>query len=630
MDARKDSNIDPKIGVASISKKSHKESKTECVAMKYSNNSKGPLHEAVIVSGVHFFLKLSANNEAVCINWIKEGNRIIQPPNIGEYAYDAYEFATINEVKTYIERAKKESIGSLYAKAKCIVCKYNDQDSYKLIVLAAEIVWSYFQDLYSTTHYLAVIGDNGSGKSTVGDTFESVGYRVVNMTDPSAANLFRILGTIEPGQCTLIAEEAEKIDQSQEIMSTLKTGYQFKSRIARINMKTGKQEFYYTYCFKMIIAERSPNETRAKGVLDRTFVLTTYNGRPTYDIKEILKPGGDPKRQLLLEEMNDFRKLMLIYRLIHFKDVINDLDIGIYGRQKELCKPVLQLFHNSEHLTEIQLAFQIFLNAKNNRKSSSIEAVLHPIIVDLVSRMGKEVYAGQIWTSILETIPGAFDNKKPNEFQSYDYGTLYRNTITNIVCDKFGAERRHRKTGTLLTFDIEKLVRVGRLYNLDTKIQTKIYADSEGGDTDEHISTDTPFSTTQSSGNGEGGDTGEGSKENSIVVTVTQGKKDVERNRINISSEAQRSSNTITNSIKSNNLVDCFWPNSQQRYSTEPSQPSQPSLSTDTNSNMDKNQNAGVDMRNKLYRLYNTDVFVCHNCKNRGDIWYMQKHVCRN
>ncbi len=54
----------------------------------------------------------------------------------------------------------------------------------------------------------------------------------------------------------------------------------------------GKQEFYYPYCFKIIIAERSPDETKAKGVLDRTFVFNTYHGKPKYDVKEIL-PAGD-------------------------------------------------------------------------------------------------------------------------------------------------------------------------------------------------------------------------------------------------------------------------------------------------------------------------------------------------
>ena len=46
------------------------------------------------------------------------------------------------------------------------------------------------------------------------------------MTDPSAANIFRCLGTIEPGQCTIILDEADKIDKSPEMMAILKTGYQ--------------------------------------------------------------------------------------------------------------------------------------------------------------------------------------------------------------------------------------------------------------------------------------------------------------------------------------------------------------------------------------------------------------------
>lgn len=51
----------------------------------------------------------------------------------------------------------------------------------------------------------------------MGYTFESTEYRPVNITDPSATNLYRVLGTIEAGQCTIIADEAEKVDQSSDI-----------------------------------------------------------------------------------------------------------------------------------------------------------------------------------------------------------------------------------------------------------------------------------------------------------------------------------------------------------------------------------------------------------------------------
>ena len=245
----------------------------------------------------------------------------------------------MEEVNSHLKRSFQESVDSLFQKAKSIVKQYNDQDNDIITLLAADTVWSYFQDRFSTTHYVGVVGDNGSGKSTVGDTFEAVGYRVVNMTDPTAANIFRVLGKVEHGQCTLVADEAEKIDESLDIMAVLKTGYNLKGKVARMNMTNETQQFFYTYCLKMIIAERSPSQSKAKGVLDRTLMFTSYKGKPQYDIKEVLNPAGDEGRQKLLDELMGFRKLMLIYRLIHFKDPIPDIDIGLEGRDKELCKP---------------------------------------------------------------------------------------------------------------------------------------------------------------------------------------------------------------------------------------------------------------------------------------------------
>lgn len=394
-------------------------------AYKYSNRGKGTLHESVILSGQPTFLTFE-NDKIKTIETIEESNRIIKPPNPEECPYEPYEFADIDEALVYLEKARKESLDTLFEKAMSVVGKYNDQDKQKIVLIAADIIWSYFQDKFSTTHYVGVVGDNGSGKSTVGDTFEAIGYRVVNMTDPTAANIFRVLGRIEPGQCCIVADEAEKIDKSSDIMTVLKTGYQIKGKVARMNMTNEIQQFFYTYCFKMIIAERSPSQSDAKGVLDRTFLFTSYKGKPERDIKEVLNPAGDDGRQKLLDELTDFRKLMLVYRLLHFKDPIPDVDIGLDGRDKELCKPLIQLFNNTASKQIIRSALQNFLDLKNQRKSNLIEAAMHPIIVNLVSECGRELTASQVWSSIKETLDGTYDEKKPNEFQSADYGIIYR------------------------------------------------------------------------------------------------------------------------------------------------------------------------------------------------------------
>ena len=58
-------------------------------------------------------------------------------------------------------------------------------DKETIVLLSMDIICSYFQDKFSTVHYLDVKGCNGTGKSVFGDMFEALGYRTVNMTDPT-------------------------------------------------------------------------------------------------------------------------------------------------------------------------------------------------------------------------------------------------------------------------------------------------------------------------------------------------------------------------------------------------------------------------------------------------------------
>jgi hypothetical protein len=142
-----------------------------------------------------------------------------------------------------------------------------------------------------------------------------------------------------------------KQDQSQNPEPiNLETGYSPTGKTSKINDYSRAPEFFYTYCFKMIISERMPNLRDARGVVDRSFSFTTYKGLPKYDIKETLEPQGNKARQGRLDALNDFRKLILIYRLIHFTDELPDIDIGVEGREKELSKPIIQLFYNITHI----------------------------------------------------------------------------------------------------------------------------------------------------------------------------------------------------------------------------------------------------------------------------------------
>ena len=114
----------------------------------------------------------------------------------------------------------KENLDTLLSKSESIVSKYNDQDQHKITSIGSDVVWSYFQDRFATTRYEVLVGGVGSGKSALAATFGAIGYRPVSTTNPTPAILYRLLGNIEPGQCPMILEEAEKIDQVYEIMAS--------------------------------------------------------------------------------------------------------------------------------------------------------------------------------------------------------------------------------------------------------------------------------------------------------------------------------------------------------------------------------------------------------------------------
>ena len=80
------------------------------------------------------------------------------------------------------------------------------------------VIGSCFQDRLSTVHYLLIVGGNGTGKSAFGDTFECLGYRPVNITNATEAFWYRVLGSVEFGQVTIIAEEIDKLDEHIQII----------------------------------------------------------------------------------------------------------------------------------------------------------------------------------------------------------------------------------------------------------------------------------------------------------------------------------------------------------------------------------------------------------------------------
>jgi hypothetical protein len=483
----KNNNEDPE------SDEQKEKSKREITTFKYSQLGQDDLYEAILIEdGLPVFIKYNdQTNGFEKYDKLEETTRILVPPNYEECPYLRYEFESLEEINNINEFIDDNNVNIdfLYNKGYEIVSKYNNQSIHKLRLATIKVITSHFQDRFPTTEYDYLVGGNGSGKSSLAETFRAIAYKAVVMTDPSAPNLFRLLGIVEPVQCTIVLEEADKIDKITELMAVLKTGYSYYGSVPKINPYTLKQEFFYSYCPKIIVSERSLSQSVARGVNSRTFPIGCIKGSTKHDIKEVLNPTntGGPEKEKLLKELMYFRKLLLVYRLRHFKDPIPDLDVGVEGRDKELVKHSLQLFYRCKCLNEVKETLQYFLDLKNEKKESSIESILLKVVATLVKSKGPEISSTLIWYQFKEEVPGMENEKNPNEYFTNDYGTIYRtSTLPAFLGDSFGGKVKHTKTGNVWIFDpivIESLAKEDKtriVISEDKQTTTKKENNGEG------------------------------------------------------------------------------------------------------------------------------------------------------
>ena len=348
----------------------------------------------------------------------------------------------------------------------------------------------------------------------MGYTFEHTGYRVIKGTVISGANYNRVLGNVGPGQCVIVEDEGDNISEDSEKVKILKAGYEYNNRVPKINMNTTNQDqnWYFPYCYKIILAEKSLKEYKVPGLVDRTFSFPCRPGNVKYAIKEVVSRNlnKSPKLQKLYNRLLSFRKLMLCYRLGPYQDLLPNIETGLKNRDEELCKPLLQLFYEYKSLkNDIIPTLETFVKQRRTRKANSLEATLYPIIKKFVfaevnlnslentyaelKQKKKLIKVGfyRIWDYIIEGgIDGHYDEKKKYAYETIDFGTLYLNSLPTIIRDKFTANKKTEDYGIALIFVVEKLEKFDDRYsdsylkeeNVKIEVQLKTETDDETGD----------------------------------------------------------------------------------------------------------------------------------------------------
>jgi hypothetical protein len=449
--------------------------KKRIYVQKYSTGV--PLSEAVIVGGYPFFLQ-PKNGEPLLVDKIESNNLVIYPPDTQSLLSEPYVFESKEEIIHYLDLARKlSSFDQIFSLVKSIYKKYVDAEEHYIVLLAADTIYSYFQDKFATTHYVICIGDNSSGKNSILMTFKYLGYRVLLATGVSPANIYTFLGNVEECQGTIAEDEINNLENEPEKLNVYKSGYSNSSgRIPKVDLHSGRvQEIYLTYCFKIFATEKSLDNSLAKGLLDRSFEIQCIAGNPQYNIKEVFDKANEEKHRKLRLELQKTRKLLLAYRILHYEDTISDVKLNIINREAELTKPLIRLFRNSPQvLAELLPALSKLLNAKRKVKSNSLEAKLYVAVMNIIPYDSYVIDHQSLINEVMRITNGE-DIVGQQAFYSTDLGKVTHRRIIRTLIDKFKAERTHKDSGSdkkrALEFKEENLRKKGREYNVPEKVE---------------------------------------------------------------------------------------------------------------------------------------------------------------
>jgi hypothetical protein len=448
----------------------------ETYIQKYSDVT--IIAESVLIGNIPYFLVCEKGIERIeIVEQIDLGDKILKPYEPTFYINRAYTFNSKEQVIEYFENAKKESFDTLYRIVKSNWRKFIDADDFHISICAADTIFAYFQDIIGLTHYLFFVGNNGSGKSNNLKAINLLAYRNMLSTDLTYANIYQFLGSDQEGIGTICEDEADGIDEDRIKMSIYKNGYTTGFPVFRMLETTSirrKQTRLNTFCFKAFAAERLPDSLKAKGFNERVLEIHCTYGFPEHDITDVVNPAGEEKFQRLLDELNQVRNMLLMYRLLHYHDPFPDIKINLENREKQLFKPLLRIFQNTETLDELLSVISKFVGNKRRANANTLYAFLYRVIKNIIeTKNSYEIESKKIWDTVTnpDILPGEFVPGKKMTYDSTEFNQFSQKKITEIYMEVGATKPERHGSPIKLIFDKGKLERLGKIYELSLDIK---------------------------------------------------------------------------------------------------------------------------------------------------------------
>jgi hypothetical protein len=205
---------------------------------------------------------------------------------------------------------------------------------------------------------------------------------------------------------------------------------------------------------KAFAAEKRPSSHKAKGFNERTIEMPCTFGLPDYDIVEVINNANDPEHKALLDELNDPRNRLLIYRLLHYHEQIPNIKTEFRGRERQLWNPLLRVFQNTPTtFNTIKKVIVEFVNQYREEKFHTQTAFLVRMISNLVKEKGYTLGSSEIWDKYIKELPGGELIGKTT-YTSPEYGEMSHKRLNHLLQDQFKARPpRHTAKKRELVFD---------------------------------------------------------------------------------------------------------------------------------------------------------------------------------
>jgi len=170
-----------------------------------------------------------------------------------------------------------------------------------------------------------------------------------------------------------------------------------------------------------------------------------------------------------------------------------NIELSVENREKQLCKPLLRLFQNSESKEEIGIALADMIGQKRGLKRDTLEAKILDVVSRIISENQKEqeqrnvidntqllitkwqpnqIPTSHLFEQVAQELGGTYRRAgEDKSFETEEHGILSHTAISRICIDKFGAEAKRTNSTRFLEFNLKKLDKAKLAYIFPDKVE---------------------------------------------------------------------------------------------------------------------------------------------------------------